>query len=60
MNSAKMKALQEKTELNPDEYSLELKKLKESYFGKELAEEIEEEEKKEINRFTVAQEFLLQ
>lgn len=55
-----MKALQEKSELNPDEYSIELKKLKESYFGKELAEEIEEEEKKGFNRFAATQEFLLQ
>jgi hypothetical protein len=55
-----MKALQEKSELKPDEYSIELKKLKESYFGKELADEIEEEEKKGIYRFANTQEFLLQ
>lgn len=55
-----IKALQEKSELNPEEYNQESKKLKETYFGKELAEEIEEEEKKGINRFATSQEFLLQ
>ena len=53
-------SLKEKSDLSAEEYSQEVKKLKESYFGKETADEIEEEEKRGISRFTQKPEFLLQ
>lgn len=53
-------ALKEKSDLSQEEYSQELKKLKESYFGKETADEIEEEEKRGISRFSQKPEFMLQ
>ena len=55
-----LSALKSKPDLSKEEYDQKLKQLKESFFGKELAEEIEEEEKKGIDRFAVKPEFFLQ
>lgn len=52
--------LKSKPDLSKEEYLQKLKQLKESFFGKELAEEIEEEEKKGIDRFAIKPEFFLQ
>ena len=52
--------LKSKPDLSKEEYVQKLKQLKESFFGKELAEEIEEEEKKGIDRFAIKPEFFLQ
>lgn len=53
-------ALKEKPDLSPEEYSQELKKLQESHFGKEMADEIADEEKRGVNRFSQKPDFLLQ
>ena len=53
-------SLKSRPEISKEEFLEESKKLKESFFGKELAEEIEEEEKKGIDRFAAKPEFFLQ
>lgn len=53
-------SLKSKPEISKEEFLEESKKLKESFFGKELAEEIEEEERKGIDRFAAKPEFFLQ